>query len=237
LSCKTNKKYLEIKQDDGELAKGAVINDSLFDGPVKYYDSLNNYLGFSIFKNGVENGLAVKYENGVISDSLFFENGTKNGRAYKFNSKGKLIYECFYYNDRMVGGTTECDSNGSPIHYYFVSFEGEDIFQVKYEDTTYWESGSPINAKVSNRLIDGKLKAQLFLYLFNPPSPPRHYEIAVLDSNRKIINSKKIDESNFFYETYLDTLPSTQSYAVVLHVFNKADKRNKLVISEIKFEK
>ena len=89
---------------------------------------------------------------------------------------------------------------------------------------------------MSYHVIDGKFKAQLFLYLFSPPSPPRHYEIAILDDNRKIIASKKITEDNFFYETYLDSLPSTQSYAIVMHTFDKNSGKDKLLISEIKFE-
>src|SRR5579862_4645957 len=82
-----NNKIIRKKSDDGEIFEGNALNDSIFNGIVNIYDVDNNYLGYTNYKYGIENGVCVKYfHNGKISDSMFYRNGSKNGFAYAFDS-------------------------------------------------------------------------------------------------------------------------------------------------------
>ena len=89
ISCKQQKHRETFK--DGSYNEGYAINDSLFNGIVKLYDSNGKYTGFLTYKSGIKNGLCVRYRlDGTTSDSFFYRNGEQFGNAYKFNKKGEM---------------------------------------------------------------------------------------------------------------------------------------------------
>lgn len=234
IACNQYPKTLDLVTGKNELARGVVFKDSLFHGIVRYYDTLDNYVGFTTFKYGVEDGPATIYRKNIITDSVNFKKGFKNGFGFKYDSHGNLVFKSYFYNDRNVGSAYEYDAKGKVKLYYFVNFEGETIYQMKFEDTSAYVKGSPINAKVYDRIVNGKTKTFLFLYLVTPPDSKSHFEIAVLDSTKKIIISNPVKSTNFYFETELDTIMEGQSHAIVFHRFNKYKRRDDLEISEIK---
>jgi len=234
ISCKSKARYIELRDQGGGITKGTVLDDTAWQGVVKYYDSNNHYVGYNTYRNGIKNGTGVSYSNGVIEDSILFENGKKNGYAYSFNRNGKLSNKSFFYDDRIVGSVVDYDSLGKPRHYYYYTFDGDIIFQIKYQDSAVYHLGGYINFKVHDWTLDGKPGKVLFLYLFDPPHTESHYEIARLDSSKKIISSSIIERASFFYESVLEDLPPGQSYAVVFHMYNKDKGHDELIITEIR---
>jgi hypothetical protein len=229
--CKSETRTIEILKD-GVLSKGQIIDDSLYHGIVRFYGANNENLGYSTYKYGIQNGWSVRY-NGQIKDSVFYRNGYKNGYGYVFKNN-IITYQGYYYQDRNVGGTFRYDSNGNVLHYSFLNFEGKVIYEARYDDSIPYVSDTNVfRFNVYDREINGVTKPYLFLYLVFPPHYKCHYEIAQLDSSKKIVDSKKIPEYGFFYDAILESLPAGKSYAIVMYVFNPLKNRDDLFIQEI----
>jgi len=233
-SNKNHEKFVRIKDSKGIVLKGKVFADSLFDGKVKYYDILNNYLGYSTYKYGKKEGVEVSYfKNGKISDSSFYHNNMRNGFGFKYNENGKLSYKSYYLNDRPFGHLYEYDTMGNVTHYYFINFERKIIFETFKEDSIEYCKGEQIQANVFSESTSNNQIDHLFLYLFSSPFSKRHYEVAILDSNNKILLSKKIISSGCYYEQPIPDLPNGNKYAIILRTYNPYKKRDDLGIKII----
>jgi antitoxin component YwqK of YwqJK toxin-antitoxin module len=58
------------------------------------------------FDEGVRQGVQTLWEEGALTDSVFWENGVKNGMAKSFRTDGSLSLEVPYENDRREGKAT-----------------------------------------------------------------------------------------------------------------------------------
>jgi len=235
ISCNTKPKFFSKRDNDGDIMKGEVINDSIFNGIVKYYDSLNNYKGYATFTYGFQNGPSVHYyDNGKLSDSINYINDAGNGFAYNYDSTGKLIGKVFLYQNRSVGHYYIYDSIGNIIEYYFKTLEGEIIYNSKTINKTDYETGSRVNLRVTDIVYNNEHRDLLFLYLVLHHHLKVHYALAVLDAANKIISTEDIDSQNqFFYEKTLDILPKGESYAVIEYMYNPFKKRDDVEITKL----
>jgi antitoxin component YwqK of YwqJK toxin-antitoxin module len=227
-------KTMRIKNEDGSYSEGKVFADSLFDGKVKYYDTLNNYLGYAIYKYGYKEGPEVRLsKSGKVTDSTIFRNGFQNGFAFKFEEGGKLRFKSYYLNGRPFGHVYSYDSSGVLSDYYFINFEGKMILEYFKKDTVEYRKGDQIQANIIDETDGEKTSQHLFLYLFASPFTPRHYEIGILDSTRKIILSDPIISDQCFYQQELPDLSGGEKYAIILHTYNSHKKRDDLIVRPI----
>jgi antitoxin component YwqK of YwqJK toxin-antitoxin module len=230
-SCgmKNENRNVRIKKSDNVIYEGKLLADSLLDGKVKDYDSSGNYFGYSTFRYGKKEGVEVRYfKNGRVSDSSFYHNDMQNGFAYKFDENGYLLYKSSYLNGVPFGHLFEYDSIGNIIHYYFINFEHQVIFELYKVNGEEYRKGDEIQMNLFSEYPSKN--NFLFLYLFASPFTPRHYEIGILDSNKKIVSSKKIISSECYYEQELIPLPKGYKYAVILHTYNSFKKRDDIAI-------
>ena len=184
-----------------------------------------------MFKFGLEDGISVRYyADGVLSDSIIYKRGSKNGFSFKYDHSGRLSYKIYNYNDRSLGHVYTYSPTGDLKSYQFFDFEGNLIYQSYRKDSSTYEKGNLINVRLNNVIEEGVEKKVLFMFLLSPPDLKIDYEIAILNSKRQIISSKRI-VGECFYEESLDVLPTGKSYAVVLHIFNPYKKRDDLQIA------
>ncbi|MDP4284776.1 MAG: hypothetical protein Q8891_10145 [Bacteroidota bacterium] len=224
-------KIIRLKGPDGIISEGKYFEDSLFDGKVKYFDSLNEYLGYSTYRYGVKDGPEVSYfKNGKISDSSFYHDDLRNGFAYRYNKNGTLVYKSYYINDRPFGHLYEYDSLGRITHYYFINFERKIIFETFKKDTVDYAKGEEIQGNTYSEDAGQGDDDFLFLYLFANPFLKSHYEIGIVDSSKKIISSKLIYSKDCYYEQELKILPNGEKYAIILHTYNPYKKKDDLKI-------
>ena len=234
ISCNDSSyNYGEVKDNvQGIILKGHFIKDSLFHGLVKIFDSSGNYLGYSNYYYGIENGPHVLFsKNNVKTDSLNFKYGLENGYAYKYDSSGRLTFQVYYFRGLPSGSTCVYDESGNFLDYYFLDLDGDLIYSLTpINDSMLTEIGSPINLKVRSQNSGGINKNILMLYVLDIPFYKTHFEIAIVDRNDRIISSKKIITKDLFYQQELDSLVDDERYAIVFHRYNKAKGRDDLMI-------
>jgi hypothetical protein len=240
-SCTNSGDRIIRKYEDGTIMEGLATKDSLFNGRVNCYDSIDNtLLWYSNYRYGIRNGVTVQYyKNGVISDSMFYQNGNTNGFAYKFDSSGKLLYKVFYVNNRLVGHTYDYDSTGEVSDYTFTDFDDDILFYSwREKDGSFYTYNSPsyIDSKIYQYSDNGIKKYGLLLYLLSPPGMKSHYELAIRNQQNQILSSAVIDSSNCFYEQPLDSLSNGNQYAIVFHEYNTYKKRDDVYIRGIEID-
>jgi antitoxin component YwqK of YwqJK toxin-antitoxin module len=220
---------VRIKRPDQLIYVGNIVLDSLFDGEVKYYDSSGIYLGHASYNCGYKEGVEVNYyKNGMIRDSSFYHNDLQNGFVYQFDRNGTLQYKVYYMNDLPIGHVYEFDQKGDVTRYYFVNFEHKIIYELYKINGEDYREGDGIQMSIFSK---GSSKNNfLFLYLFASPFTPQHYEFGVLDSNNKVMTTRKIVSEECYYEQELLPLPKGYKYAVILHRYNPFKKRDDIVI-------
>lgn len=237
MSCNlpyTQKKIIKIQ--DGDFYKiGSIFKDSLFHGEVKILDSNNNFIGYSYYSYGIKNGPEVFFYSGkIISDSFNYLNGYEDGFAYKFDTLGKLQYRSQYFRGIPSGSTTVYSKTGAIKDYYFSNLDGEYLYRITpINDSVFKEKGKLINFQISPINSDGKNKILLSLYLLDNPFIKTHYAIAVLDENKKIIESHRIVSKELFFQKELEPLGIREKYAIVYYQFNSSKGRDDLIVQEI----
>ena len=236
-SCVDSEKneVLLIFNKDSSYQKGSIFNDSLYHGVVNLYDKKNKNIGYTNFKYGLKNGPSVLYfDSGIISDSVNYINGLKNGYEFKYDSSGKLLFNCYYHQGLKLGHVIKYDVNGKISEYHFNGFEKRLLYSItQLSDSVFEERGEEINAIVYRTYEQNIEKVMLFLYILNPPYYKNHYEIAIFDTNKKMISSKKIISDHCFYEQELALLPRGNTYGIVMHKFNSYKLKDDLVIKLI----
>ena len=233
-SCQdnSNKKYVELQESSGEIAKGRIINDGTFDGRVDYYDSTNTqYLGYTVFKNGYERGPMVRYKSDIQVDSIYYEEPVKNGYEYLSRKNNKISYKAYLLDEWVVGPAWDYPDSGR-IHFYFYNFEGDVIYECKYDSTGKYQKGSVINLKIYERTIDNKEQNVLFLWLITP-NEKCYYELAIFDKNRKKIRSTKIETDKIYYRRILEPILPEEHYGIIYNDFGPSGDKGNVIIQEM----
>lgn len=223
---------LTIIKENGYTFIGKCDKDSLFEGKVLIFDSLNNNIGYSTYLNGIKNGSELLYhKQNIKSDSINYYYGYKDGFAYKYDSLGNLQFRVQYYRGIPYGSTTVYNKSGAITDYYFSNLDGKSLYRIKpLNDSVYKESGKVINFQISPINTDGKNKLLLSLYLLDNPFFKTHYAIGVLDEHNNIIKSESIVSKVSFIQMELNPLSSNEKYAIIYYHFNSAKGRDDMII-------
>jgi len=225
------------KMVKNKIIESNFINDSIYHGVTKIYDS-NYHLESKItFSRGIRNGESVNYYmNGKISDSSFYRAGLKNGYNYVFDSTGQLIYiNYFFYGHQF--GEEFFFRNYRPYQYIFKNFEKKNIFSCGYDSIGIFAySGEIINATIYGTTVNKMPNYGLFAYFLNPPHVQIIYSLGVIQ--QKTNTNKKIlvfDNKKFFIDTILSIPPVGWKYYISAEYNDSLNNLKKTYISTLEF--
>jgi antitoxin component YwqK of YwqJK toxin-antitoxin module len=223
-SDKTRNHIVTIKKGN-EIIKGNIINDTLFNDTIWYYDLNDNLLRKRVFKDGKENGLSIEYYlNKKPMITTLYSNGLKNGYNTYYDSGGKYFYKDFYYYDLTVGPAIFFDTNENPKRFYFMNLQNETLLDINYQD---WHGIKDVHSKCINFISnvqkrDSTKEISLLLYLINPPKFSFNY--TVLKKKKKnendFVEVKKIESKLPFINISLPILPNDENYTIGLNVYD-----------------
>lgn len=195
-----NKKSIFLENDI--RAEGNILNDSIFQGLIKFYDTRTNKLvSQTEYDKGLENGLSTSfYPNGNISSEMNYKDGKLSGYSKFYDSSSKLSNIQYSYYDLNVGPLISF-KDGKPSTFDFYSFDNELLFSLRY-DSIGSKRITDLKKdffffKKTNVLIDSNAKNEYLIYLVNPPNYHFQYSLCVVNDSFEIIKRLKIfNESN-----------------------------------------
>ncbi|QNR24009.1 toxin-antitoxin system YwqK family antitoxin [Croceimicrobium hydrocarbonivorans] len=80
-----------------------------------YFNQEGDVIARITFKNGVQNGPAIKYHtNGKPAESVDYKNGKKSGPWVQYYESGHMMSQGQYVDDNLEGEVTYFYSNGKP---------------------------------------------------------------------------------------------------------------------------
>jgi hypothetical protein len=229
--------YKEIEKD-GYIIKGNVIDDSVFNDTMRYYDRNNILISKKVFVNGTQSGVSFDYyPNGYVWIASNYSINTKNGKYLVFDSTGKLQFESYYYFDLGVGPVIYYKNN-DPERYFFISLDDRDLLRIDYSD---WRGISGIfdqlvNFSVNETRRDTVNELSVFLYLINPPKLSVVYSV---DKANRIDDSKKafvrsINSDGMFIRFSLPKLSDqAEKYVFKLEVFDSILNKKSIIYRDI----
>ena len=201
-SCKNRMNEVIV---DGYKVRGdieVIKNDTIFDGPIEYYDSNNRLAERSEFHANKRQGISTAYyPNGKIWQIKTYLDGYENGESVTYDILGKITQKSNYYHDLDMG-SEEFYKYGSLAVYRFLSFEGYPIYRGEYDTAKGLLETGRLLFYVSNFSDDdNKMRIKVFLYLMSPPGKALTYKIFDTDMKSKdtlLLNTfKKIDFKEF----------------------------------------
>lgn len=121
-------------------------NHKLYNGLyIEYYENGNKKIEMSLKEGEKDSTTILYFEDGKISEVLFYKNGLMHGRWEKFNLQGVKISEAFYYEDKK-------DST-----WRIWNEQGQKIYEMHYqhgEKCGTWIQYSPSGEILSKRDYD-----------------------------------------------------------------------------------
>ncbi len=238
-SCnkKESRKFKTIN-NNGLTAKGYVINDSIFDDTVKYYDAKNNLVRKNFYRNGKIEGTSIEYyENGIPKIKTNYTAGYKNGYEFFFDSIGNCIYKGNYYFDLVAGPILLYGPNETLNRYLFVNLQNETLLDIDYRT---WNGIKKIALECINYVsafekADTTGQLSLLLYLIRPPKFSFEYSIMKVNRNTetKVSVIDNINSSNYFKDLTLPILPDSIYYSIRLTVFDSILNKKTILYKEI----
>jgi hypothetical protein len=231
------KNNVTIKKGD-VIIKGDIINDTLFNDTIKYYDLNNELTGVKFFKNGKEEGRSIDFyshDRPMIITS--YSNGIKNGYNEYFDTSGKRIYRDFYYYDLIVGPIIYYDKLERPKRYFFSNLQNETLLHIDYEK---WNGikdviSDCINFTSNTIRGDTTKETNLLLYLISPPRLSFAYSIFKKKkvSDAGFIEIKQVKSDQPFIQITLPNLPQDEHYAVGLNVYDSILNKQTIVYKDL----
>lgn len=207
VSC--SKRNKRIKLSDS-YAEGQISNDTVFNGQIKFYDLRSNHLTeIATYDSGVLNGKRIVYhKNGKIKAIFSFVSGKANGEININDTNGNVIQKQNFYYDLLVGPSIHYKNN-EVKHYYFYSFDNEQLFHIDYDSI----DNKPIEEINKGKFIfwhlnqystseSDSLKTELFIYLPNPPHIRFKYSLCITDNLYNVRQVIKDFNSDNIWETF-----------------------------------
>lgn len=238
-SCKeVKKKRYKIVNNNGITAKGYVINDTLFDGTVFYYNENNTLIRTEFFKEGKIEGLSTEYHsNGLPKIQTNYSAGKKNGVNAYFDSSGKCFYMDNYYYDLVVGPIIFFKNNEIPKRFFFANLQNETLIDIDYQSWNGVKDIIPncINYTYNFERHDSTDQVSLLLYLISPPKFSFNYSI--LKVKRKSASEfsvvTKLENGEPFKNLVLPILPDSMYYSISLDIFDSILNKKTIVYKEV----
>jgi antitoxin component YwqK of YwqJK toxin-antitoxin module len=182
-SCSKKGKEFKRKDINNRIVEGYFINDTIYDGVIKYYTYTGYLEGKATFQNGIKNGFAINYyPNGNIWDSSFYMHGLRNGYHYVFDSFKNLTYRDFYFYGHRLGEQI-IYKNGKISKYVFSNFEKQQLYEGLYDSSEilFRYGGEIINASLYKATKDAIPSFGVFSYFLNPPHVNIKYSLGVIE--------------------------------------------------------
>ena len=233
-SCNHDRKT-ELKSQGKYLVEANFVNDTIIDGPAKYY--LDGKLAFiTNYKNGIKHGPSINFHsNGKVYDSINFIYGRESGYHYVYDSSGKLGYIDFYFSGHQFGPQTFYENNRISS-FYFTTFEKFSVYEELYDS-----KGRPSNTKGNLVNVfpyevysDGKLASGLFSYFIHPPHPKVEYALILKESgSTKEILLKEFERNLVFVDTVLPRTKDGSNYFMKVSIYDSSDKIRKIILNEL----
>src|ERR1700722_14986147 len=123
-----------INLGDGTTAEGRISPDTVFDGPIKFYNAKTNRLiEEGNYVNGIKSGTDVIYNtNGTIGSKAGFADGKQNGYSFLFDTNGNLVQKTYNYYGLNVGASVNY-INDSVKEYYFYDLDENVLVYLNYD--------------------------------------------------------------------------------------------------------
>ncbi len=152
-------------------------NDTILNGPIKYFDSSNRLIAVFTYKDNLKLGKAIRYQNEKIVQETNFYFDYENGLKLDYDSTGELVAKSNYFFDRQVGPRTNY-SNGDPYYFRFVNFDQQILYECKYnKGAIEKEKGSVLHYTTDYVEEEGINKLQIFIYVIEPPYSKISYKL------------------------------------------------------------
>lgn len=235
---KSEQRQYKVIEKDGLTVKGYVINDTIFDDTVSYYNSENIVVRKEVYVNGKVSGLSEGfYDNGGIRDRINYSNGLKNGVTIYYDSLGKKIYSDNYYYNLSVGPIVYYDTLGMAKRFFFVSFDNRTLLDIDYKS---WKGIKDfvlnfINYSFQLQQADSVQEALLFLYIIRPPRFSTKYSLYKR-------SKKNDDDQDFitdlsselpFIEYTLPILSNEYYYSIRLDIYDSVMNKRSIINREV----
>jgi antitoxin component YwqK of YwqJK toxin-antitoxin module len=240
ISCneKSKNNVVTIQKDD-MIIKGSIVNDSIFNDTILYYNLKDNLLSKKFFKNGSQEGISIEYYlNGKPMIIASYNDGLKNGyNSYFDSSKGICFYKDFYYYGLPVGPIMHFDSTGGPKKFFFINLQNETLLTIDYRS---WKGIDKIYENCINftsniQKIDSSRQFRILLYLINPPN--FSFKYSILKKKRKsgndFVEVKKINNNMPFENISLPELASEEQYSIGLNVFDSLLNKETVIYKDL----
>jgi hypothetical protein len=239
VSCNndTKKNIFSIRKNNMVL-KGYVINDSIFNDTVYYYNFSGKLLRKDKFSNGKLNGVSIDYHfNGKPRMVSYYSNGLKNGTNSYFDTAGICYYKDYYYYDLPVGPIIYFNKDGSPKSYFFINIQNETLFNINYKN---WDGINKVDMKCINftansQRVDSTHKIFLLLYLLNPPKFSFEYTIVKKKRNSEngFVKLFMITNDFPFKNLILPELLNDENYAIQLNIYDSLLNKRNVIFKDI----
>lgn len=194
-------------------------NDTLFEGPIEYYNKKGQIVSSSNFHYNYLNGLyRTYYDNGKVELESNYYYDKEHGESKVYDSTGKIIFKNNYYYGRELGSTYNYQ-NDSVYYYRFLSFDGWELYSCRYNKDSaaaIIENGSLLNYITNYKDVGGVTKIELFIYLVNPPHKKITYKIFDIDLDKadtSLVSKITVyDSADQFKILYLDVPKPQHKY-------------------------
>jgi|694.fasta_scaffold56833_4 hypothetical protein len=236
-SCKANKEK-RIHIGDFDLV-GNFVSDTVPNGTIKFYDTLNKLVAIRNYTRGVLNGNSMGYyNNGNVHDSSFFIYDFKNGYDYLFDSLGYLKYKANYFFGKQIGPVYTYDRLKNVIEYSFNNFEDDILYYYQY-DTVIKKANYPddkflIKASTSEYIRDGQEGVKIFLYLFQPPHLKLSYKICHFNKANNVVDSFIVPMNNFYFEKFYKLPPDSLKIGILINKYDSLSKKEIVIMEQLK---
>lgn len=239
IGCKDKNKRYKVIEEDGITIKGYLINDSIFDDTMSYFNSAGVLLSKKLYKNGLLNGISKEfYPNGLLKSQTNYSNGLKNGSNLYYDLSGKCLYSDLFYYERPVGPITYFDSIGQPKRFFFITFDNRTLFDIDY---LLWKGIDNelilnlVNYSYEYQQEDSVRKSSLFLYKI---SPPRFFTKYSLYKRLKSDNNQQsliydFSKPEVFEEISLPILDDKYYYSIRLNIYDSILKKELVINREV----
>jgi hypothetical protein len=221
ISC-SNKNKQRVLVDD-VFAEGNIIEDTVFNGFIKFYDTATNKLLMTAnYKSGTLNGERIDYYgNGKPKSIMNYRDGKANGELTILDSAGNIFKKQNLYYDLRVGPSLTL-KKGKPSEYYFYSLENKELLHINYDS---------IQGKRFGTSASEERQTELFLYLPNPPGLNFAYSFCIIDNTytvKRTVKEFNNGESWGVINLNYSNLKSGDIYAIKLTIDNEFDNDNRI---------
>jgi hypothetical protein len=238
-SCNKKKQNIVTIEKDNLIMKGDIINDTIFNDTILYYNLSNTLMESKFFKDGVLNGNDIRYDsNGKVFQTTAYSYGVKNGFNTYYNPSGKMFYRDFYYYNLTVGPVEFFDTSGNIKRFFFANLQNETLMDIDYKN---WKGikeiyNSCINFTSNIAKEDSIDKVSIFLYLINPPKFSFKYSIfkEKKPSDTDITEVRKIQTDSSFTTVLLPVLPDSERYCVGVDIYDSIIGKRTIIYNDLK---